>query len=180
MTTTVGPSTTLDTLAPPVMTPPPTTLAVPTTDLGGYVGNVYDGRTFDLQVGDLGYRRVVVGMITVADVGTCEGVEARNLLASIIAGHLVRIDSNGVVWRDDIDVAGAMVAYGRATANSTRYTSADMESVDFDCAATTTTTIRVVVVTRPKPKPTTKPKPKATTPVETEPAAETEPPATEE
>lgn len=182
--TTVGPPTsTLTPLPTPQMTTaPPTTLPVPTIDLTGYVGNVTDGRTFDLQVGSqAGYRQVVINLITVPDISTCEGVQARNLLASIIAGHPVRIDSLGIVWKDDIDVANAMVAYGYAKANHTRYVEADMTSVDFSCASTTTTTIQVLT-TRPKPKPTTKPttkpRPKPTTPapVQTEPAPETEPP----
>jgi hypothetical protein len=135
----------------------------PTTDVTGYINNVLDGHTFDLQA-DSGARsitRLTLGNITVPDIGTCEGTAARDLLASIIFGPKVRIDADGVLWKDDIDVAKTMVAYGYATSGA--YPAV---APPFSCAATTTTTIRVIQVPKPttKPKPKPKPRPKATTP----------------
>lgn len=176
MTTTVdGPTSTLAPLRTIDITPP-TTLAVPTdtTPTVGYVVTVVDGATFDLQQGASPTQRFVIPHIQVPDVGTCEGLLARSLLAQIIHGKQVRVTPDGLVWQDDIDVGGAMVAYGYATHVGEWYQAADAQSVDIDCTATTTST--TVRPAPPKKKPPTT-QPKRKTPVRTtvEQPAETEP-----
>jgi hypothetical protein len=172
--TSTAPTTTLAPLAAPGATTTTSMAAVVTTELSGYVNKVYDGQSFDLQVGQQVFR-FALEHIKVPDLSTCEGTEARALLASIIAGKPVRLDAAGTVWMTDIDVAKAMVQYGRANASDTTYVSEDMASVDFDCASTTTTTIQVIVLPRPtqRERPTTTP-PEDTAPGETDPA-ETQP-----
>ena len=144
------------TLAPlPVRATTTTTieLAARADDIEGFAAAVRDGRTFDLQVGPA-TRPVTMAHITVADVTTCEGGRAKDLLAAIVIGHKVRVDDDGIVWRDDLDVAKAMVSYGMANASDARYAAADGDSIDLNCATGTSTT-------RPRPagsgqtKPTT-------------------------
>lgn len=185
----------LATVNPPTTT---TVLSVPTPDVEGYVINVLDGHTFDLQSGPAhAVTRLTLGSILVPDIGTCEGTVARSGLARLIAGKPVRIDPAGTVWFNDIDVAKSMVVDGYAKAATTTYVSEDTASVDFNCASTTTTTIPLVVVapqhttkpTTPKPKrkaaaataalePEPEPTPPAATPPATTPPPQTRPPAT--
>jgi hypothetical protein len=189
-TTTSLPSTTLAPL--PVVTTAPTTtvLSPPTTSsVEGYGITVIDGRTFQFSVGPQ-TSTVTIQHLTVPDPSTCEGTQAKNLLGSIIIGHLLRVTSAGTVWKGDLDVGMTMVAYGMANPSDEWYQMADTP-VDFDCSATTTTAAVLTVVEtpappvqQPRPRPaTTKPpatkppatKPKRTTPPAT-PAPEPEPP----
>lgn len=179
-TTSASPSTTL---APLPVGPTSTTLFVPTViaNVEGYVGNVYDGRTFDFSQGKESPTRRVLADIQVPDVGTCNGVEARALLASMIAGKKVIIEPTGRVLVGDTDVALTMVIYGYAKSAGESYQAADAQSVDFDCASTTTTSTLAPTVVVVAPPSTSKPKQKKTTTtveavVETEPA-EPPPPA---
>lgn len=172
-TSTVGPPSSLAPLLPTFDTTTTSTTLLLQPDLIGYAINVLDGHTFDLQVINGGVTRLTIGNIAVPDIGTCEGTEARSLLARLIAGKQVRVDPAGIVWLEDIDVAMAMVSYGRAKSAGERYQAADAQSEDFNCAATTTTTIQEVVLqpqptTKPTTKPT-KPRPKPTAPPRTEP-----------
>jgi hypothetical protein len=100
---------------------------------------VRDGRTFDLQVGPT-TQVVTLAHITVPAVTTCEGSRAKELLVAIVIGHRIRLDEDGIAWRDDLDVAEAMVSYGMAKATDDRYVAADGRSVDVNCASGTSTT----------------------------------------
>ena len=154
------------TLAPLPVTATTTTtlaLAVRASDVEGVVAAVRDGRTLDLQVGPT-TRLVRLAHITVPSATTCEGIEAKQLLAAIVIGHKVRLDDDGIVWRDDLDVAKAMVSFGMANASDDLYAAADGSSIDVSCAIGTSTT-------RPQPagSPPTKPtttgsRPSGTTP----------------
>ena len=154
-----APTTTLAPLAAASTTTTTVVLDI-AADVEGYVNRVGDGRTFDVQL-PAGVRTYTLAHVTVPDMSTCEGTEARNLLASIVFGHKVRIDASGMVWMGDIDVASAMVSYGYAKASDAVYAAADVSSVDFDCSATTTTTTPVIVVVRPTAPRATRPRPAA-------------------
>ena len=143
-------STTSGTTIPPIHGPvgtttTTTTTSIVTTQLSGFVSKVYDGQTFDLQVNSQD-RRYALEHIKVPDGSTCEGADARSLLASLIAGKRVSIDADGIVWLGDIDVAKAMVQYGRAKASDAAYLTEDDTSPDVVCGETTTTTILVIAV----------------------------------
>jgi len=158
---------------------PPTTIPVPptTTSRVGYVAVVVDGATFDFQ-DQSSAKRYVMAHIQVPPIGSCEGDLARALLASMIAGKPVRIDGDGVVWRDDTDVGLTMVSYGYATHVDEWYQAADTESPDLNCALTVPpTTVGPTIVVVQAPRNTPRPRPKVvTTP---EPVVETEPPPEE-
>lgn len=173
-TSTVGPPSSLAPLGPTSIATTTSTTLLLQPDQIGYVINVLDGHTFDLQQDRQAVIRLTLGNVAVPDIGTCEGAEARSLLARLIAGKQVRIDPAGILWLDDIDVAKAMVSYGRAKDTTGLYANEDAASEDFNCAATTTTTIQEVVIqpqptTKPTTKPTTRPRPKPTVPPQTEP-----------
>lgn len=188
--TATGPTTTLAPLGGTVPASSTIVLSVATTGTEGYVAVVLDGHTFDLQDGQR-IQRVVLQHIAVPNINTCEGQGARALLASLVAGKLVRVDAEGAVWVGDIDVAGTMVAYGYATAAAnTRYVTADMNSVDYNCANTTTIGVTPTIVLVPQaPRPTRgttiveDTEPGETDPSETDPSEtaprETDPPETE-
>lgn len=177
-TTTLGQLRTID-----VYPPTTTTTVVPATTIPiGYVNNVIDGRTFDIQTTEAGQatkRGLTVAYIQVPPIGTCEGGEARNLLAALIFGKKVTIDAAGLTFLDDLDVGLTMIQYGMATPTADApgyYIENSKLATPLNCANTTTTTVvvQIVVPPRPKatPKPTTKPKPKRTTPATDEPVAE--------
>jgi hypothetical protein len=177
--TTTAASTTLSSLGPPPSTTTTTTVPVTIPSVEGYVVAVRDGRMFDLQVGPT-TRLVALTHIVTPPLGTCEGDEALRLLGSIAIGHRLRLDPDGIVWKDDLDVAMAMVNFGRAKATDERYAAADAQSVDLDCSATTTSTTLAPVVIQPQSKPKTTSKPRTTTArttPETKPPPETAPPA---
>lgn len=187
MVATAAPGTTLVPLPLPFTAATTTQApAVRAADIEGFPAGVRDGRTVDFQVGPT-TQLVTLAHITVADVTTCEGSQAKQLLAAIIIGHRIRLDHEGIVWRDDLDVAQAMVAYGMAKASDGRYARADGNSVDVNCANTTSTTRPPVVSTRPKPtaprprpsSPTTPPTQPDSAPAVTEPAAAPAPPPTQ-
>ena len=172
-------STTSGTTIPPIHGPvgtttTTTTTSIVTTQLSGFVSKVYDGQTFDLQVNSQD-RRYALEHIKVPDGATCEGADARSLLASLIAGKRVSIDSDGIVWLGDIDVAKAMVQYGRAKASDAAYLTEDDTSPDVVCGETTTTTILVIAVPLPTKAPKPKAKPTTTPPQETIPAHDAAP-----
>jgi len=175
--TTTASSTTLAPLPIVVNATTTTTLALRKADIEGFAGAVRDGRTFDFQVGPAS-RIVTLAHITVADAATCEGSQAKELLQAIIVGHKLRLDSEGIVWRDDLDVAQAMVSYGMATASDGRYAGADAASADVNCTTTpSTSTTHPVVTSRPRPTvPRPRPTNATTPPTRTQPAAvDTEP-----
>jgi endonuclease YncB( thermonuclease family) len=178
-TTTLGQLRTID-IYPPTTT---TTVVPPTIFANGYVNNVIDGRTFDIQTTEAGQatkRGLTVAYIQVPPIGTCEGGEARNLLAALIFGKKVTIDPAGLTFLDDLDVGLTMIQYGMATPTADApgyYIENSKLATPLNCANTTTTTVVVQIVVPPQPKatpkPTTKPKPKRTVPpVTDEPVAE--------
>ena len=162
VTSAESPSTTLAPLQAVVPTTT-TVAAAPAPDVIGYVSAVSDGTHFQLQVVTTIMPEVLAHVQT-PDPASCEGGEARNLLASIIFGHKVRIDHTGTVWlvdpAGDQDVASIMVAYGYAKATDAVYADLDSQSPDLDCSSTTTSTTVVPMVVIPK---VTVPRPKVTT-----------------
>ena len=83
-------------------------------------------------------------------------------------GHKIRLDTDGTVWRDGLDVARAMIDYGMAMAADSRYASADDHSIDPRCATTTIRAPPVVIApptTAPRRRPTKPTSPPTTQPV---------------
>lgn len=154
---TVGsPTSTMGALTPVRPTAVPTTLvSVTATNMTGYAINVLDGRTFDLQPVGQSPTRLTLGLITVPDIGTCEGTEARSLFAQLIAGKPVTIDSAGILSVGDIpDVGLTMIQYGMAQPSDEApgyYVEDSKLATPFSCANTTSTTVAPVVVVRPRP-----------------------------
>jgi endonuclease YncB( thermonuclease family) len=158
---------------------PTTTVApAPIADVNGYVVSVIDGMRFELQVKQA-TQPGQLSHIVIPPLGTCEGDAAKQWLTTVVFGHPVRIDGNGVVWLNDIDVAKAIVAYGYAKAADGTYSAEDAASPDFDCSATTTSTTAPlpVVVIPAAPKTTKPPKPKVTVPRTQAPVVTDAPPA---
>jgi endonuclease YncB( thermonuclease family) len=150
-------------------------------DVIGYASDVTDGRTFDLQVGQDTQRDRTIAYIDVPPIDTCEGIAARDLLAAIIAGKQVTINSAGLTFRGDINVGLAMIQYGQAAPTADAPDSYQRESrqrPDFNCSNTTTTPAPVIII-RPRPtrpKPTRPPTTHAPDTIPTEAPGETAPP----
>ena len=157
-----GPPSTLPALVGTSVGPTTTHVLVPIGDVNGYVVSVIDGTMFELQVKQA-TQPAKLSRVVVPPLGTCEGDAAKQWLTTVIFGHPVRIDGNGVVWLGDVDVSKAMVAYGYAKAADGTYAGDDAAGADFDCSATTTsTTVPLPVVVIPAAPKATRPKPKVT------------------